>query len=167
MQDTEGDLLSKEGLLYLGSSMLHTKLVRQEMPLGAILASQNRRGQLQSLGGLKAISAGKNLHLVYKPDQKLMAGKGGSWALVGKQLLLVSLNEQHVPQNCHLHNYVCNHGLMLLSAWVREVPLFQWSVGKKKREIYSWSMIRIRDRKECSTINRAFMSAPPSLQGHH
>lgn len=63
-----------------------------------------------------------------------MAGKGGSWALVGKQLLLVLLNEQDVPQNCHLRNYVCNHGLILLSAWVREVALFQWSVEKKKGE---------------------------------
>lgn len=96
-----------------------------------------------------------------------MAGKGGSWALVGKQLLLALLNEQDVPQNCHLRNYVCNHGLMLPSAWVREVALFQWSVEKKKRETHGWSNIRIRDHKECSAINRASMSAPPSLQGHH
>lgn len=77
--------------------MLHNKLVRQEISLGAILASQNSRGQLHSFAGLKAISAGKNLHLVCKADQKLMAGKGGSWALVGKQLLLVSLNKPDVP----------------------------------------------------------------------
>lgn len=97
MEDTEGKLLSKKGLLDLGFSMLQNKLVRQEMSLGAILVSQNSRGQLHSLAGLKAISAGKNLHLVCKPDQKLMAGKGGSWALVGKHKLLVLLNEQDVP----------------------------------------------------------------------
>lgn len=68
MEDTEGKLLSKKGLLDVGSSMLRNKLIRQEMPLGAILASQNSRGQLQFLAGLKAISAGKNLHLVCKPD---------------------------------------------------------------------------------------------------
>lgn len=78
MEDTEGKLLSKKGLPDLESSMLHNKLVRQEISLGARLASQNSRGQLHSLAGLKAISAGKNLHLVCKADQKLMAGKGGS-----------------------------------------------------------------------------------------
>lgn len=58
------------------------------------------------------------------------------------------------------------HGKKEIYSWATLSPLFQWSVGKKKRLI-AGQMLRIRDRKECSTINRAFMSAPPSLQGHH